>query len=160
MGTIVLLYVVGLLLLVVEIFLPSHGALTVGGLGFLGVAVFLTFSEYGEGAGLVALTACLVLLPTMAYYAVKYWRLTPFGKRIAPANPVLTNADIGVPLDELSPLIGRAGRTVSPLRPVGICDFDGKRISCIAQFGMVDAGVKVIGLEIQSGNLAVKPADT
>jgi membrane-bound serine protease (ClpP class) len=160
MGVIILFYLVGLVLLVAEIFLPSHGVLTVAGLGFLVAGVYQTFTSYGEDAGLISLLTCLVLLPTMAYLAVKYWRHTPIGRKIAPPNPVLTNADIGVPIDEISPLIGRTGRTVSPLRPVGICEFDGKRISCIAQYGMVDAGVEVIGLSIQSGNLSVKPVDT
>jgi len=158
-GIIVLLYVVGLLLLVAEIFLPSHGVLTVAGLGFLIAAIYQTFANYGEEAGLVSILACFLLLPTMGYFAVKYWRQTPIGRRIVPPNPVLTNADVGVPIDELSELIGRTGKTVSPLRPVGICEFDGKRISCVSQLGTVESGVEVVGLKIQSGNLTVRPVE-
>jgi len=160
MGGIIVLYVAGLLLLVAEIFIPSHGVLTLVGLGFVVAGLVQTFSTYGQGAGLAALAACLVLLPAMAFVAVKYWRSTPIGRRIAPPNRKLTNADIGVPIDELNPLIGQKGRTVSPLRPVGICDFSGKRVSCIAQNGRVEPDVEVIGLEIQSGNLMVKAVDT
>ncbi len=158
-GIIVLLYLAGLLLLVAEVFLPSHGVLTVAGLGFLIAGIYQTFTNYGEEAGLLSILACAVVLPTMGYLAVKYWRQTPIGRKIAPPNPVLTNADVGVPIDKLSKLIGKTGKTVSPLRPVGICDFDGKRVSCVSQFGTVESGVEVMGLKIQSGNLSVRPVE-
>jgi len=159
LGIIGLLYAAGLLLLVAEIFLPSHGVLTVAGLGLLIGGIYQTFVNYGEQAGLLSILACFILLPTMAFFAIKYWRQTPVGRRIAPPNPVLTNADIGVPIDELSALIGKTGKTVSPLRPVGICDFDGKRVSCITQLGMVEAGVEVVAYKVQSGNLTVRPVE-
>lgn len=160
LGLIILLCAAGLLLLILEIFLPSHGLLTVAGLAFLGVAVYKTFASYGEHAGLLAILACFILLPTMGYFSVKYWRLTPIGRKIAPPNPQLTSADAANPVDDLSKLIGRTGKTVSPLRPVGICDFNGKRISCVSQLGSVEAGVDVVGIRIQSGNLTVKPIET
>ncbi len=159
LSVILLLYAVGLIFLVAEIFLPSQGVLTVAGLGFLGTAVYKTFNTYGEQAGLFAILGCMVLLPALAYVAVKYWRQTPIGRKIVPPNPVLTNADIGVPVEKLSELIGKTGTTATPLRPVGICEFDGQRISCVAQFGSVEAGVPVVGVKLQSGNLAVRPSD-
>lgn len=159
LGVILLLYAVGMLFLVAELFLPSHGVLTIAGLGFLGTAVYQTFDNYGEQAGLLSILGCMVLLPAMAYVAVKYWRQTPIGRRIVPPNPVLTNADVGVPVEALSQLIGKTGKTTTPLRPVGICEFDGQRISCIAQFGSVEPGVPVVGIKLQSGNLAVRPVD-
>jgi membrane-bound ClpP family serine protease len=160
LGLIILLCAAGLLLLIAEIFLPSHGLLTVAGLALLGIAVYRTFVAYGEQAGLLAILACFILLPTMGYFAVKYWRQTPIGRKIVPPNPVLTSADTGVPIDELNRLVGKRGKTVSPLHPVGICDFDGKRISCVSQLGTVESGVEVVGIQIQSGNLSVKPVET
>ena len=73
-AVIILLYGVGLLMLLAEIFLPSHGVLTVAGLGFLIAAIYKTFVTQGEMAGLVSILACFVLLPTFAYLSIKYWR--------------------------------------------------------------------------------------
>ncbi|MHC4698022.1 MAG: hypothetical protein ACYTFA_14915 [Planctomycetota bacterium] len=150
-----ILYVVGVLFLVGEIFIPSHGVLTLAGLGFLIAAVVKTFTYGGRGAGTVAIFACLVLVPAFAFLAIKYWPKTPIGRMIAPPNPKLTSADISVPVEELQRHIGQLGRTVSPLRPVGICEFNGRRISCVAEFGMVEAGVDVEGIGIKGGNLSV-----
>ena len=156
MAILLLLYGVGILMLVAEIFIPSHGVLSVSGLGFLIAAVVKTFMYGGREAGVVAILACLVLLPLFAFVAIKYWRLTPIGRRIAPPNPVLTASDTSIPGEELSRLIGQTGRSATPLRPVGICEFNGRRISCIAEFGIIDAGTTVQGIRIAGSNLAVE----
>ncbi len=152
----VLLFAVGALLLIAEIFIPSHATLTVAGLGFLIAGIVKTFNYAGREAGIGAVFACVVFVPVFAYFAVKIWPKTPMGRRIAPPNPVISSADTTVPIEELNRLIGRAGRTATPLRPVGICEFGGKRVSCIAEFGMLDAGVVVEGVRIAGANLAVQ----
>ena len=151
----VLLYGLGVLILVAEVFIPSHGILTVVGLGLLIAGVVQTFSYAGRDAGIIAIFACLVFVPAFAILAIKYWHRTPIGKLIAPPNPTLTAADTSVPIEEINSLIGKTGRTVSPLRPVGICDFNGRRVSCVAQFGMVEAGVAIEGVGLSGTNLAV-----
>jgi len=77
------------------------------------------------------------------------------GRRISPPNPVLTAADTSVPVEEIASFIGHSGRSVSALRPVGICEFYGRRVSCIAQFGLISAGVDVEGVGMSGASLAV-----
>ena len=151
----VLLYGAGVLVLVSEVFIPSHGVLTVVGLGLLIAGIVRTFSYAGRDAGIIAVFACLVFVPAFAFLAIKYWHRTPIGKRISPPNPTLTAADTSVPVEEINSMIGKTGRSISPLRPVGICEFDGRRVSCVAQFGMVEAGVPVEGVGMSGTNLAV-----
>lgn len=155
LGVLILVYVAGVLLLLGEIFIPSYGVLTVAGVGFLITGVIKTFSYGGREAGVAAMLACLVLLPTFAYLSIKYWPHTWVGRRIMPPNPVLTSADTSVPIDLLRELIGKTGTAVSALRPVGICEFGGHRVSCVADLGTVDAGATVRGTGIRSGNLSV-----
>ena len=159
-GILIMLYAAGVLLLVAEIFIPSHGVLTVAGLGFLVAAVVKTFSYGGRDAGTIAVLACMVFVPVFAFMAIKYWHRTPIGRRTAPPNPVVTSADTSVPVEEMTRLIGQTGRSETPLRPVGICEFNGKRLSCVAEFGMLDAGVTVEALRIVGGNLAVQEKKT
>jgi membrane-bound serine protease (ClpP class) len=152
----VILFGVGALMLTAEVFIPSHGALTVAGLGFLIVGIFKTFSYAGRDAGIIAIFACVVFVPVLAVFAVKFWPKTPIGRLIAPPNPVITAADTSVPVEELNRLIGRSGRALTPLRPVGICEFNGKRVSCVAEFGMVEAGRSVEAIRISGANVAVQ----
>jgi membrane-bound serine protease (ClpP class) len=157
---IALLFGVGALVLVAELFIPSHGVLTVVGIGFLVAGVVQTFRYGGEKAGTIAILACLVGLPAFAVAAIRIWPKTWVGRRVAPPNPVMTLRDTPVPVEEMSRFVGRSGKTVSTLRPVGICEFDGRRITCVAEFGMIDAGVSVEGVRVVGGNLAVQAAAT
>jgi len=156
MGILVLLFGVGVVVLVAEIFIPSHGILGVTGVGFLIAAIVKTFDYGGREAGIIAILACMVFVPTFALLAIKYWHLTPIGKRISPPNPILTSKDTSIPVDEMSALIGQTGVCKTPLRPVGICDFHGKRVSCIAEFGMIESGAEVEAVRISGSNLAVQ----
>jgi len=156
---IVVLYALGAAILVAEIFLPSHGILSVAGLGFLGVAVYLTFRQ-STPAGYVAIVILIAVLPTMAILAVKYWHRTPVGRRIAPPNPTLTEEDTaGVRLAELQPLVGQVGQSLTPLRPVGTCEFNGRRVECVAEMGMIERGTTVEAVGIRNRTLVVRPCD-
>ena len=151
---IVVLYLIALLALLAEIFIPSHGILTVAGLGFLVAAVVKTF-QVSTNAGVVATLTCIVLLPTAAVIAVKVWPHTWIGRKISPDNPVVTSRDVGVNVNEMQSMIGRVGRSLSPLRPSGICDFDGRRFPCVAEMGMIGPGVEVRVVSVKGSNLAV-----
>ena len=156
MGILVLFFGVGVVMLVAEIFIPSHGVLSVAGLGFLIAAIVKTFDYGGREAGIIAVFACMVFVPTFALLAVKYWHRTPIGRRISPPNPILTSEDTTIPVEEMSALIGQTGVCKTPLRPVGICDFHGKRVSCVAEFGMIETGAEVEAVRISGANLAVE----
>lgn len=155
-GILILFFAVGVAMLVAEIFIPSHGVLSVVGLGFLIAAVVKTFSYGGREAGIIAVFACLIFVPAFAFVAIKFWHRTPIGRRIAPPNPTLTADDTSIPVEELGRLVGQTGRCETPLRPVGICEFNGKRVSCITEFGMIEAGVTVEAVGISGANLAVQ----
>ncbi|MBI1825080.1 MAG: hypothetical protein HY287_14905 [Planctomycetes bacterium] len=156
---IVMLFAAGAMILVAELFIPSHGVLTVIGIGLLIGGVVETFRYAGETAGIVASVGCLVAIPAFLATAVRIWPRTWIGKLIAPPNPTVTARDSSVPVEELSRFIGRSGTAVSTLRPVGICEFDGRRISCVAEYGMIDAGTQVEALRVNGANLAVQAAE-
>jgi len=141
-------------MLTAEIFIPSHGVLTIVGVGFLAVAIVRTFA-FGETAGIVAIVASLIALPTFAVVAVKVWPNTRLGRLIVPRNPTYTRKEIAATVVTIEPLVGRCGRTLSPLRPVGTCEFDGRRLECISESGMIDAGVEVRAVGIRDRNLEV-----
>ena len=120
----ILLYAVAAVLLTSEIFIPSHGLLTIVGLGFLTIAIVRTFN-FGNTAGTAAVIASVVLLPTFAVTAVKIWPNTWLGRKISPPNPVYSEKELGSKVEDIEPLVGTYGRTLSPLRPVGTCEFAG-----------------------------------
>jgi len=153
---IVLLYIAGVLLLVAEIFVPSHGLITLGALTCLGVAVYYTFGRTTTG-GAIALLSCLVLVPTVMIIGIKNIHRLPMGDKLAPPNPHQQHSLYDAEQNQCAALIGRIGRSVTALRPVGICDFNGERVSCVAEYGIIDAGRQVVGIGVHLNNLVVRP---
>ena len=158
-GTLIVLFAAGTLLLVAEIFLPSHGILTIAGIGFFAVGTYRAY-EIGQAVGTTAAMGSLLALPTFAYVSIKYWHRTPLGKLISPPNAPHPPEDLTSPAHVLAPLIGRTGKTVSALRPVGICEFDGRRVSCICRLDMIEAGAAVEAVGISGGDLQVIETET
>jgi len=127
----------------------------------LGAGVYNTFA-YGATAGIIACIASILAVPMTFILALKYIRYLPGSHVLAPPNPEAAasvhEADV-----ELAALIGAQGTALSPLRPVGMCEFGGKRVSCVAESDMIDAGERVVGVGIVVSNLEVrkaKPTDT
>lgn len=156
LGVITLLYVGGVILLVAEVFIPSHGLLTIGSLACFGVAIYQTFLR-DTTAGIVLTLICLALIPSVFIAGIKYIRYLPMGDRLAPPNPSAAETGIAYDRSEYEACVGRTGRAVTPLHPIGVCEFDGRRVQCVAESGMIEAGAQVVGIDMRLNNLAVRP---
>lgn len=153
--TITVVYAVGVALLVADFFLPSHGLLTMLSFAMLGFGLYETF-QISERAGLIALGILLVGVPAILATAVKYWHRTWVGRKISPPNPVLSEED-RLPRKELESLVGQTGRTLTLLRPVGMCLFNDRRVECVAEGAVIEANVEVEGVRLADRTLVVRP---
>lgn len=158
-GFLFLLYAAALIAFVAEVFVPSHGLLTVLGLGLLIAAIVKTFEYHGTTAGGSAIVLSVIGLPVFAVVAVRAWPNTRIGRIIAPQNPVYRRHDHHPESAEIESFVGCYGKTLTPLRPVGTCEFDDRRIQCVCESGMIDAGVKVRAIELRGRELVVSVAD-
>jgi membrane-bound serine protease (ClpP class) len=57
---------------------------------------------------------------------------------------------------ELDKLRGRIGKTLAPLRPAGVADFDGRRIDVITEGMMIDGGQWVRCIDVRAGKVLVR----
>jgi membrane-bound ClpP family serine protease len=135
-----LLMAIGIVLLIAELLLPTHGVLGLGSAGCILTAIFVA-SRQNVWAGLGLLVACAAMTPFAWSAFVKIWPRTPIGRRVL--LPPVTNepADAQV-------CVGQAGVTMSELRPIGVCDFDGVRVEAHSEHGIVPPGtaVRVVAL--------------
>jgi membrane-bound ClpP family serine protease len=60
---------------------------------------------------------------------------------------------------ELEALRGKTGRAVSPLRPSGVAEFDGRRIDVITEGMMVEVGQWVKCVDVRANKVVVRPAE-
>lgn len=119
-------------------------------IGCLIAAAVIAFQQ-GPAFGAVVLGATLAGLVLFAWFYFNVLPRTRVGRRLMPELPDAGTGD-GVPhLRYLESLVGRTGQAASPLRPVGAVEFDGRRIDCEAETGLIDRGcsVRVISVEGQ-----------
>ncbi len=135
-----LLLLIGIALLIAELLLPSHGILGLGAAGCILGAIFVA-ARQNVWAGVGLLVAVVAMTPFAWVAFVNIWPKTPVGRRVM--LPEVTN-------EPQQPLVrvGQAGVTISELRPIGVCDFDGVRVEAHSEHGIVPPGtaVKVVAL--------------
>ena len=100
-----------------------------------------------------------VATPVVLWALFYLWPESFWGNRLIP-NPEDDRTMANMPANmQLEPLKGRIGKTASPLRPAGIVDFDGKRIDCVTEGMMIDAGQWVRCVEVKTGRVVVRQID-
>jgi membrane-bound ClpP family serine protease len=148
------LFAAGVLMLISELFLPAGGLLGVAGVGVLVYGLVILFG-ISETAGLIGIVVLAVALPAGFIVAIRNWHRTPIGKRMSPDNPKITDQD-RLPIERLESLVGKVGEALTTLRPVGTCEFDGERIECKAEYGMIERGSKVEALRRIDRTISVR----
>jgi membrane-bound ClpP family serine protease len=144
-----------IILFVAEIFLPSAGIIALGAAASCVAGIALLFL-YNPATGVVGLVITLAVLPFFFAFLLKLWPNTPIARLLLLKNTqaVRIAEAPGDGDDGRSPLVGKRGKAVSDLPPVGMCMIDGKRTECLAEEGMIPAGndvrvVSVDGMQIK-----------
>lgn len=149
------LLALGIAMLLAEVFVPTGGILVVAAMLFfaLAVGVILYFGTTIEAV--VAIGGLAVGLPASGFVAVSAWRRFSLGNVLEDEIRAAT-----INTNEFDELKGRTGKTVSPLRPSGSVEFDGKRVDAMSEGTMLDAGVWVRCVEVKGGKVLVRPIET
>lgn len=149
--------VIGLLLLLAEVFIPSGGLIGFLALGFLAVSLYLAFTTTAYGMAFVLVSGLLIPLTIML--AIYLWPRTPGAKHLflPPPEPEDVMPDAHALL--LERLVGQFGRVLTPLRPSGLVDFEGRRYEGLSEEGLIPTGTLVRAVQVRGGRLIVRVAD-
>jgi len=151
----VFLYFACAALIIAEVFLPSGGLISICALACLigGVAIFFWHSTT---AGWVGLVVAVVMIPSVIVTAYKVLPKTRFGKSVILSPLERQKGDAIADTDKLKEMVGEVGVVTTPLRPVGICNFSGQRVECVAEGSFVDKGKKIKVIHIEGTQLTVR----
>jgi len=154
----VFLYVACAALIVAEVFIPSGGLLSICALACVvgGVAIFFRISST---AGWLGIVVAVVMIPLLLVGAYRLLPKTRFGRNVILSGPVRERGDAIPDTAELLKLLGQVGRVLTPLRPVGTCDFSGRRVECVAEAGYVQKGATVKVIRVEGTQLTVRVTD-
>ena len=151
----ILLFILSAALLVAEVFVPSFGMLFVGAMASL-VGGIVIFFDYSTVAGWIGVIIAVIMVPTVLITTYRILPKTRFGKNVILSQPRREKGE-GVPdAPQLKALAGQIGIVLTPLRPVGMCDFSGVRVETVAESGYVNKGKKVKVINIDGTQVTVR----
>lgn len=142
-------------LIVAEVFLPSGGILSVCALACVGGGVVMCF-RYSTAAGWLSIVVAVVMIPALLVGAYRVLPKTRFGRQVILARPERQRGDAISDGAELAALMGQVGKVLTPLRPVGTCNFNGRRVECVAESGYVPKGKAVQVIRVEGTQLTVR----
>jgi membrane-bound serine protease (ClpP class) len=120
----------------------------------------MTYSSGSQGVFIATLVGVVIGAPVLFGLVFYYWPKTPMGKRFFLHGPEEDHTLASTPGNlELEQLRGHYGKTLSPLRPAGVTDFDGRRVDTITEGIMIEAGQWVRCIDVQAGKVIVRPVD-
>jgi membrane-bound ClpP family serine protease len=156
----ILLFLVGIAIAIVELFIPSMGILALGAGAAFVSSIVVAFGE-STTLGVVFLVGTVIIVPTLFVVAFKVLPSTPVGRRLFLPVPDRSTVERGsdVSSDPLHELLGCQGRATSDLRPAGLVEVDGRRVDVITGGEWIEAGADVTVTEVE-GNRVVVRADT
>jgi membrane-bound serine protease (ClpP class) len=153
----ILLLVVGLGLVILEVFFPSGGIL--GFLSFCAIvgAVILAFRS-SSAMGIGVLLTAVVGVPLVIILALHWLPDTRMGRKIVLHAPT---PDEVMPEDErnLKSLLGKIGKAKSKMLPAGAVRIEGRTVDCVSEGGAVDPGQWVRVIEVRGNRVVVRPLD-
>jgi len=149
-----------LLLVVIEVFIPSGGLISLVSAGCALGGLYCLF-RYGTTWGLAGLGGMLILGPMVFTFALKIWPNTPLGRRMLGDKPAeQVEAERLAALKErekLLALVGAEGVVRTDLRPLGVIEIDGKRYDAISDVSFVKTGTRVRVTVVESNQVRVRP---
>ena len=153
-GFIIGLFVVGLLAIIVEIFIPGGVVGTMGGLAVL-AAVILGFA-HSATLGVVLLVAGVILVPVCLVGAMNLAPKLPFSKELFLQESL--DAEKGYVSQEegLEALEGREGVATTDLRPSGMADIEGKRTDVVTDGEMIEKGTQIKVVHVEGNRVVVQ----
>ena len=150
-----MLLFVGLGLLIAEVFLPAGGLIGLLAAACLVSSVVLAYSA-STTIGLRWVVVEGLMIPSTWMATMYGLPRTKLGRRIYLQPPTGAELEEGETRPLLVDRIGSSGRALTPLRPSGMIDFDGRRVEAMAESGLIRAGAAVTVVAIRSGRVVVR----
>ncbi len=148
----ILCLIVGVGLLVVEVFVPGFGLPGISGIALLAVGIIITWNTYGPVAGLAVTVIALALAGISISISVK----SAATGKLSKSALILKETSQTVDHEETEALLGREGVTITVLNPVGVADFDGVRLNVVSEGTYLEKGVKVQVTKVEGAKIIVR----
>lgn len=149
----ILLFLIGVALIVVEMFQPGFGIAGIGGIICLIADIFITAHTWMQGLIMAAIIVVLLALLFAIFVLLSARGRFP-GKLVLKES---TGAEEGFSAaEDMQYLMGKQGIAVTDLRPAGNADFDGVKLDVVTRGEFVEHGNSVAVIEVEGNRIVVR----
>ena len=149
----VLLFIVGMGLLILEVFVPGFGLFGIAGI--LSILASFYFVLGGNASALNWLAISIVAALTLFALMIKYLPSNPDWNLFVLKDKQENSEGYSVTPD-LTQYAGKSGVAVTTLRPAGIALIDGIRIDVVTFGDYIDAGTNIVVDKVEGSKIFVK----
>ncbi len=148
-----------LLLVVIEVFVPSGGLIAILATGCSLAVVYCLF-RVSNTWGFIGMAAVLFMGPLVFGFALKVWPSTPMGRKMmGETPPEQVEAERLAELKEreqLAALVGMEGVVLVDLRPIGTIQVNGQRHEALSERSIIPAGTRVKITVVEPNQIKVR----
>lgn len=152
---ILMMLIIGFLMLMFEVLTPSFGILTALALICFGVAVYFGFT-ISPVVGVVLIVGLVVAVPVYYFILFRYVAKTRFARKLFLKPSPLAVGEGTPEAQEYESYVGMTGTSETQLRPSGAVRIDGRRVTALAESGVIEKGKAVEVLRVDGMSLIVK----
>ena len=145
----------GMILIIVEVFLPGFGLPGIGGIVLVGAGVVMVGMHFGS---LTAVGTLLVIIAVLAVLVSWVLRQASRGGGKRSDLFLQERDDLRTQQEDMKVLVGKSGTTTSVLRPAGIGDFDGVRLNVVTEGGFIEKDMPIEIVRVDGSRIVVRPA--
>ncbi len=148
----VLLQLLGIIVIVAEIFIPSLGLLTLIALGLFAYSLYLVFTTISVTVGYALTGLDLMLVPVMVYMGIKLLARSNLSlkQELSKEDGVASQADT------LKTYMNMQGTAVTNLRPAGMAMIETVRLDVVTDGEFIDKGTNVVVVQVTGNQIIVE----
>lgn len=148
----IICYVVGSGLVILEAFIPGFGVAGVSGAVLEMAALWATWRLHGVGAALIGLAAVLVLIGLAVFLSYR----SAMKGRLSKSPLVLRETEGAARAADKAAWAGKSGVAVTALRPMGEAEIAGTRLNVTSAGEFIAKGTEVTVTGTENGKLTVR----
>ena len=149
----IILFVIGILLLVIELYIPGFGFWGISGIGCIALSVFMTLG--GNMAAITMLSLSFVAAMVAFLVILKFLPSSKVWNKLILKEAETLQAGFSSS-DDYSNYLGREGIVHTLLRPAGIVIIDGLSINVVSEGQYIEPGTTVKVVSIEGNRIVVQ----
>jgi membrane-bound serine protease (ClpP class) len=148
----VLLQMIGFLVIIAEIFIPSLGLLTVIALGLFFYSLYLVFTTISTTTGMIITGLDVILIPVLIVIGMKILAKSPLAlkQELSKQDGVVSQKQ------EFEAYMHMKGRSVTDLRPAGIAEINSQRVDVVTDGEYIEADTPIIVTGVTGNRIIVE----